>query len=68
MFEIRNYINGELRAPKSGKYLDNFEPATGAVYAKIPESDEADINDAIEAAAAAFPSWSNLKNEERGAW
>lgn len=68
MFDIKNYINGELRAPKSGKYLDNFEPATGLVYAKIPESDEADINDAIEAAAEAFPIWSNLKNEERGGW
>ena len=29
---LENYIAGELRAPSSGRYLDNFEPATGRVY------------------------------------
>ena len=32
MEKIANYIDGQLEAPASGRYLDNFEPATGRVY------------------------------------
>ena len=43
MFNIKNYINGELIAPISGKYLDNINPAIGKVYSYIPDSDEKDV-------------------------
>jgi len=65
MEKLSNYINGELVAPVSGVYLDNYEPATGIVYSHIPDSDERDVQLAYAAAKAAFNQWSNTPLEER---
>ena len=65
MLKLENYINGELRAPLSDNYLDNFNPATAEVYSLIPDSDERDVELAVEAAKNAFPSWAKTPNEER---
>tara|TARA_R110002050_G_C8962575_1_gene514656 strand:- start:3598 stop:5040 length:1443 start_codon:yes stop_codon:yes gene_type:complete len=65
MLHIKNYINGELIEPLSGKYLDNIEPATGKVYSYIPDSDESDIAKAVEAAKNAFESWGGAPKEFR---
>lgn len=62
---IKNYINGELREPVSEKYFDNFDPATGEAYSIVPDSDERDVELAVTAAEAAFPSWANTPAEER---
>lgn len=64
---LKNYIDGGFHAPLQGKYLDNFEPATGKVYAQIPDSDETDLETAVLAAEKAFPLWSNLPLNERSA-
>ena len=64
---IFNYINGELVKPFSGKYLDVFNPATGKVYAQLPDSGYEDVESAYQAAAAAFTSWSKLGVEKRSA-
>src|SRR3990172_3615267 len=64
---IYNYINGELMKPVSGKYIDVFNPATGNVYAQLPDSDALDIEQVVEAAENAFPSWSTLTVEKRSA-
>jgi aminomuconate-semialdehyde/2-hydroxymuconate-6-semialdehyde dehydrogenase len=66
MILLQNYINGELVAPQNGQYLDNYEPATGKVYAQIPDSDAQDVEAAVQAAQAAFPAWSSMTNKERG--
>lgn len=58
MLKIKNYINGNLIAPESGLYIDNYEPASGEVYSLFPDSNESDINAAVEAAKKAFTSWS----------
>jgi aminomuconate-semialdehyde/2-hydroxymuconate-6-semialdehyde dehydrogenase len=65
MFKIENYIGGELIAPISGEYLDNFNPATGEVYSLIPDSDERDVECAVAAARKAFPVWSKMSAESR---
>lgn len=65
MITIRNFINGEFRDPAAGRALDSFEPATGAVHARLPDSDAADVEQAVAAAAAAFPGWSRTPAEER---
>lgn len=65
MLSIQNYINGELIAPVSGSYIDNFNPSTGKVYSLCPDSDERDVELAYRAAAAAFDSWSNTPSEKR---
>lgn len=65
MITISNYINGQLIVPVSNTYLDDYDPSKGEVYAKIPDSDEKDIQLAYEAAHRAFPAWSNTSKEER---
>ncbi len=67
MIFLANLINGESTAPASGSYLDNINPATGEVYSKIPDSDERDVNAAVDAARKAFPTWSGLPKEKRSA-
>jgi aminomuconate-semialdehyde/2-hydroxymuconate-6-semialdehyde dehydrogenase len=62
---ILNYINGEMKSSNSGATLDNYNPAIGKVYGSIPNSDASDVAEAYQAAAAAFPSWSNTPAEER---
>jgi len=56
---IKNYINGALLPPDSGNYFDNYNPATGKVYAQIPDSAAKDVQLAVEAAERAFPAWAN---------
>ncbi|HXB12060.1 MAG TPA: aldehyde dehydrogenase [Bacteroidia bacterium] len=68
MEKIQNYINGELVAPAKSKYLDNYNPSTGKVYSQIPDSDEEDVQKAVEAAKKAFPVWSKMPKEERSKW
>lgn len=63
--KIANYINGELIAPASNSYLDNYNPATGKVYSLIPDSDERDVQLAVDAATVAFPVWSNMPVAKR---
>jgi aminomuconate-semialdehyde/2-hydroxymuconate-6-semialdehyde dehydrogenase len=65
MIILKNYINGALVAPTNNKYIDGYEPATGKVYAHIPDSIDADVQLAVDAATKAFPIWSNLSNLER---
>ena len=62
---IYNYINGELLEPIDGEYFDNINPATGAVYSEIPDSNDKDVMIATEAAETAFEDWSNTKVETR---
>lgn len=62
---LLNYINGEFRRPVNNRWIDNHAPATGKVYAQIPNSDEADVDAAYTAAKAAFPGWSTTPADER---
>jgi betaine-aldehyde dehydrogenase len=54
---LRNYINGEFRDAADGRTIEVVNPATGQVYATSPLSGPADVDAAMEAAAAAFPAW-----------
>ena len=65
METIQNYIAGALVPPASSQYLDNYNPATGKVYALTPDSDETDVDRAVTAAQQAFPEWSRASNEHR---
>jgi len=65
MQTIQNFINGQYVPPKAGKYIDNFNPATGNLSGKIPDSDIEDIEAAVRAATAAFPAWANMPLDHR---
>lgn len=65
MERILNYIGGSLLPPRSGRFLDNVNPATGQVYSHIPDSDASDIAEAVAAAQQAFPDWAAAAPELR---
>ncbi|MEQ9063514.1 MAG: aldehyde dehydrogenase [Vicingaceae bacterium] len=67
MEKIFNYIDGKLVEPLGGKYIDNYEPATGKVYSLIPDSDADDVENAVLAAEKAFPAWSTMTADKRSA-
>ena len=67
MKKISNYINGELVEPVSRQYLDNYNPAEGNVYSQTPDSDERDVQLAVDAARDAFAEWSGMPVEKRSA-
>ena len=53
MSERKRYqmlIDGEWVDGEGGKTFESVNPATGAVWAEIPEASEADVNRAVEAA------------------
>jgi aminomuconate-semialdehyde/2-hydroxymuconate-6-semialdehyde dehydrogenase len=62
---VLNFIGGEFRPPASGKTLADVDPSTGEVIAEIADSDRADVDAAVSAAARAFPSWRGTPAEER---
>ncbi|HEX8328680.1 MAG TPA: aldehyde dehydrogenase [Hymenobacter sp.] len=66
MLLIQNYVNGQLVAPRTGRYLDNIDPATGQVYGQLPDSGPEDVAAAVAAAEAALPAWRALPAEDRG--
>ena len=53
-----NFIGGKFVPPVSGEYFDNISPIDGQVFTKAARSGKADIEMALDAAHAAFPSWS----------
>ena len=60
-----NYINGKFVEPKSGKYFDNVTPINNEVICQVPRSDAKDVDAALDAAHAAFPSWGQTSITER---
>jgi len=60
MEQLRNYINGRFVPPISGDYFENPEPATGRPLSLVPDSDERDVDHAVEAARNAFERWSAM--------
>ena len=65
MIEIKNYINGKFVPPISGRNIENFEPATGRVFATVPDSDMEDVAAAYTAAKNAYPLWKNTPAESK---
>ncbi|MCH7527474.1 MAG: aldehyde dehydrogenase family protein, partial [Planctomycetes bacterium] len=64
----KNLINGEWCDAATGKTFDTFNPATGQAIAKVAESDQADVDQAVGAARKAFDSgpWPKMSARARG--
>lgn len=62
---LANDLGGEFVAAVGGGTLEVFEPATGEVYTRLPDSDHADVEVAVAAAQRAFPAWSQTPPAER---
>jgi succinate-semialdehyde dehydrogenase/glutarate-semialdehyde dehydrogenase len=62
------YINGQWRDAASGATFESLNPATGDVIGQAADAGVADVQAAIEAAAAAFDGWSTRTAYERSAF
>jgi malonate-semialdehyde dehydrogenase (acetylating)/methylmalonate-semialdehyde dehydrogenase len=56
---LGHHVGGRLSAGTSVRQQDVFNPATGAVTARVALANAADVNAAVVAAKAAFPAWSD---------
>ncbi|MCX7978719.1 MAG: aldehyde dehydrogenase [Bdellovibrionaceae bacterium] len=65
MQRIPNFIGGQFSESKTGRWLENYEPATGKVYSLVTRSGPEDADEAVQAAAKAFPSWCELSSKKR---
>jgi len=62
---IQNFINGKFVNSSSSKSLNVVSPLDGNHLSTVPLSSASDLNQAVEAAKAAFPSWSKTPIKER---
>jgi acyl-CoA reductase-like NAD-dependent aldehyde dehydrogenase len=65
MSEYKQLIGGELVG--GAREMDVVNPANGKPFAKCPVADEAQLDEAVAAAKAAFPAWSTKTQDERAA-
>jgi betaine-aldehyde dehydrogenase len=60
------YIDGRYQPATSGERFETIDPATEEVIALVDHASESDVDMAVAAARAAFPSWSSMTGAERG--
>jgi betaine-aldehyde dehydrogenase len=65
MKKFRNFIDGKHTDAADGSTLDIINPATGKVYATSPNSKQADIDAAMNAAQRGFEVWKESTPSER---
>ena len=58
MSEIAHFINGQIVNGTSTRRQDVFNPATGAADKAVILATQNDVDDAVNAASAAWPEWS----------
>ena len=64
MSTVQHLINGEL-VSHGGRTADLFNPSTGQVIGQVELADRATVQQAIDAAKAAFPAWRNTPAAKR---
>lgn len=63
--DILNYVDGGWRKSSTTQFFDVTNPATNEIIARTPVSTKADLDEAVQAAAAAFPTWRRTPPGER---
>ncbi len=61
------FINGEWSDAEGGASLKTYSPGDGRLLAEIAEASKSDVDRAVAAAQAAFPSWKKTTVSERAA-
>ena len=62
---IQNFINGKFVSASTTKTIDVISPINGSHLSTVPMSSYKDLDDAVKAAKAAFPTWSRTPIKER---
>lgn len=59
-------IGGEMAAAETGEWMESVNPASEVVHGRVPAASPADVDRAVQAAAAAQPAWAARSVFERG--
>jgi malonate-semialdehyde dehydrogenase (acetylating) / methylmalonate-semialdehyde dehydrogenase len=59
------YYAGGWKTSKTETYMDCFDPSTGQVIAQAPQCTAAEVEEAVQAAKAAFPAWAETSPNKR---
>ena len=62
---IGHYLNGRVQDSGSERFSDVFNPATGAVQARVALATRQTVDDAVASALKAFPAWSEQSSLRR---
>jgi malonate-semialdehyde dehydrogenase (acetylating)/methylmalonate-semialdehyde dehydrogenase len=62
---LLNYIGGQWQRSSAGNYLDVRNPATAQAITQVPLSPGAEVDQAVQAALAAFKEWRTTPANER---
>lgn len=63
---LNNFIGNTFKAhSQPSEWIDSFNPRTGNVLARVPRSQAAEVDAAVEAATQALPLWSRTSRMER---
>src|SRR4051794_5472487 len=62
---VLNYISGQFIEASGTAKMDVISPLDGTLLSTVPMSDKTDLNKAVLAAKAAFPSWSKTPIKDR---
>ena len=62
---IGHYLNGRVQDSGSERFSDVFDPATGAVQARVALATRQTVDDAVASALKAFPAWSEQSSLRR---
>jgi betaine-aldehyde dehydrogenase len=65
LMTVPNVIDGKSVAGSSTDTLEVLDPSTGEVIAAFTESTPGDVDDAVQAAKAAFPAWAGKSPAQR---
>ena len=68
MQKLPHWIDGQAQPPRSGGWLEVFDPNTALPHAQVARGNAEDVKDAIAAATRALPAWSALPNSQRARW
>lgn len=64
--KVFNWMAGTESPAEAGEWFEKFNPADGALLARVARSRASDINTAVQLAKAAFPAWSDTPAVQRG--
>ncbi len=59
------YYAAGWKQSKTSRYMDCFDPSTGEIIALAPQCTMDEVNEAVAAAAAAFPAWADTPPSKR---
>ena len=63
--ELTHFVDGAPVPGSSGRFADVFDPNTGAVQARVPLADSAEVEAAIASAEQAQPAWAATNPQKR---